>query len=128
MSLKPRLRIVNTTRDAVIADHVEVASSFWARGKGLIGRRELPDGFGLVIKPCGSIHMFFMSIPLDVAHADRNGRVVKILHEIKPWRAGPIVPRGKWVVELPAGAARATGLQVGDVIELREDVVVSATA
>jgi len=125
MLLEPGLRIVNTTLGAVVADHVEVASSFWARGKGLIGRRELPDGFGLVLKPCGSIHMFFMSIPLDVVHVDRHGRIVKILHEIKPWRAGPIVLRGKWVVELPAGVAAATGLQVGDSVELRHDAVSS---
>lgn len=128
MPLKPNLRLVNTTRDAVVADRVEVASSFWSRGKGLIGRRDLPAGFGLVIKPCGSIHMFFMSIPLDVVHVDRHGRIVKILHEIKPWRSGPIVLRSKWVVELPAGAARTTGTQVGDVIELREENAGSAIA
>jgi uncharacterized membrane protein (UPF0127 family) len=128
MPSKPGLRVVNRSRGVVIADHVEVAASFWARGKGLIGRRNLPDGFGLVIKPCGSIHMFFMSIELDVAHADRDGRIVKILHEIKPWRPGPIVLKSKWVVELPAGTAQATGMQVGDVIELQEgdDVVLSA--
>ncbi len=120
MPSKLGLRVVNLSRDVVIADHVEVAMSFWGRGKGLIGRRSLPDGFGLVIKPCGSIHMFFMSIELDVAHVDRDGRIVKILHGIKPWRLGPIVLRSKWVIELPAGTAQVTGMQVGDVIELQE--------
>ncbi len=128
MPSKLGLRVVNRSRGVVIADHVEVAMSFWARGKGLIGRRRLPDGFGLVIKPCGSIHMFFMSIELDVAHVDRDGRIVKILHGIKPWRLGPIVLRSKWVIELPAGTARVTGMQVGDVVELQEgdEAVLSA--
>ncbi len=112
--------IVNQTRSTTVADTVEIASTFWARGKGLIGRRTLPPGFGLVIRPCGSIHMFFMSIPLDVLHLDRDGRVVKVLHGIKPWRPGPIVPRGKWVVELPAGAAAASDTQVGDTIVLED--------
>ena len=110
--------ITNETRGTMVADRVEVAASFWKRGKGLIGRKDLPEGFGLVIRPCGSIHMFFMSIPLDVLHVDKHGRVVKILAGIKPWRLGPIVPRSKWVVELPIGAVAASGTQVGDTIKV----------
>jgi uncharacterized membrane protein (UPF0127 family) len=112
------MTIVNHSRGTAIADHVEIAASFWSRGKGLIGRRSLPPGYGLVIRPCGSIHMFFMSMPLDVLHLDKDGRVVKILHGIKPWRLGPFVPKSRWVVELPAGTAQRTGTQVGDVIEV----------
>ena len=112
------ITIVNESRGAVIADKVEVAESFWSRGKGLIGRKSLAEGYGLVIRPCGSIHMFFMSIPLDVLHVDKDGRIVKILHEIKPWRVGPIVFKSKWVVELPAGTARRSGTEEGDVLSV----------
>lgn len=118
MSVTPHLSIVNQSRGATLASTVEIAESFWSRGKGLIGRRNLPDDFGLVIRPCGSIHMFFMSIPLDVLHLDKHGRVVRILAGIKPWRPGPIVPRGKWVVELPAGTVARDGTQLGDIIAL----------
>lgn len=62
MSEKVEVHIANRSRGVVIADHVQVATSFWSRGRGLIGRRRLPAGFGLVIKPCGAIHTFFMSI------------------------------------------------------------------
>jgi uncharacterized membrane protein (UPF0127 family) len=113
--------IVNRTSGMVIADQVEVATSFWARGKGLIGRRGLPRGYALAIKPCNGIHMFFMAIPLDVVHVDREGRVVRILHSIKPWRPGPVVLKSAWVVELPAGTALATGTVVGDRVELVEN-------
>lgn len=112
------MRVINQTRGTIVADNVEVAASFWSRGKGLIGRKGLPAGYGLVIRPCGSIHMFFMSIPLDVLHMDKHGRVLKVLSAIKPWRVGPVVRRGKWVVELPAGTAHATQTQVGDMIIL----------
>jgi len=118
MAVKAGVHIINRSRGVVIADHVEVATSFWARGRGLIGRRRLPSGFGLVIKPCRAIHTFFMSIPIDVAHVDRDGHIVRILHEIPPWRLGSLVPGSTWVVEMPAGTARATGTQVGDVVEL----------
>ena len=114
--------IVNRSRGVVIADKVEVASSWWARANGLIGRRGLPAGFGPVLKPCGAIHMFFMAIPLDVIHVDRTGRIVKILHGIKPWRLGPLVPTSRWVIEIPAGTVQATGTQVGDLVELVEEV------
>ncbi|MGD9891549.1 MAG: DUF192 domain-containing protein [Dehalococcoidia bacterium] len=112
--------IVNRSCGVVIADKVEFATSWWARARGLIGRRGLPAGFGLVIRPCGAIHMFFMAIPLDVVHVDGTGRIVNVLHGIKPWRPGPLVPKSRWVIELPAGTAQATGIQVGDVIELVE--------
>src|SRR5205823_15095918 len=105
------MTIVNRSRGTTIADQVEIAASFWSRGKGLIGRRSLPPGYGLVIRPCGSIHMFFMSIPLDVLHLDKGGRVLTILHGIKPWPPGPLVPKSKSVGELPAGPARRTGRQ-----------------
>jgi uncharacterized membrane protein (UPF0127 family) len=109
--------ILNRTRETVIADHVEIADCFWARARGLIGRREIPNGFGLVIRPCNAIHMLFMSMDLDALHVDSDGRVVRILHEIKPWRVGPIVRKSAWVIELPTGVVRATGTQVGDLID-----------
>ena len=128
MSIQPLATIVNRTRGVVIADQVEVATSFWARGRGLIGRRDLPRGYALAIKPCNGIHMFFMAIPLDVLHIDREGCVVRILHAIKPWRPGPIVLKSDWVIELPQGTARATDTQVGDRIALVEIVAGVANA
>ena len=123
MPIRPGATIFNRTRGVVIADQVEIATSFWARGKGLIGRRSLPLGYALAIKPCNGIHMFFMAIPLDVVHIDRDGRIVRILHAIKPWRPGPLVLRSDWVVELPAGTVQTTGSQVGDKVELVEDQI-----
>ena len=120
MSNLPNCRIVNRTRETIIADHVEIADCFWKRARGLIGRREIPNGFGLVIRLCNAIHMLFMSMDLDVVHVDTSGRVVRILHEIKPWRLGPIVWKSAWVIELPGGTARATGTKVGDLVELVE--------
>lgn len=84
-----------------------------------MGRRSLPEDFGLIIRPCGSIHMFFMVVPIDVLHLDKAGRVVRILSSIKPWRLGPLVRGSKWVVELPAGTAERTGTMKGDTIEVQ---------
>ena len=64
----------------------EVARRFWARAKGLIGRRGLPPGEGLLILRCNAIHTFFMRFPIDATFYDRQGRVVKVVRNIRPWR------------------------------------------
>jgi len=73
-------------RGGDIAERVEVASNPWSRFWGLMGRRGLDPGHGLLIKPCSSIHMFFMRFPIDVVFLDRDNVVVKVVHGIKPWR------------------------------------------
>ena len=120
MPLQPGVQLVNRTRGVIIAETVEIAASPWERMRGLIGRPSLPVGFALVIRPCRGVHSFGMSISIAVGHVDAGGRVVRILHDLKPWRLGPIVWKSAWVVELPAGTARRTDLHVGDVVEVIE--------
>lgn len=109
------VRVVNRTRGEVLAERAELADSFWARFMGLMGRPALPDSGGLVLKPGGGVHMFFMRFPLDVLHLDRAGRVTHVVRGIKPWRLGPLRVGGWMAVELPAGAAASTrpGDQIG---------------
>ena len=64
----------------------EVARSIGARLKGLIGRRDLPPGRGLLILKCNAIHTFFMRFPIDATFYDREDRVVKTVRNIRPWR------------------------------------------
>ena len=85
---------------------------------GLMFRASLPDGYGLLLRPCSSIHMFFMRFPLDVVFVDGDGRVVRILDSIRPWRASFPVRGAKAAIELGAGAARRAGVSPGDVLTL----------
>jgi hypothetical protein len=111
-----RVRVVNRTRGVLLAERAELADNFWTRFMGLMGRRELPAGTGLVLKPGGGIHMWFMRIPLDVVHVDKRDRVTHVLRGIKPWRFGPLFVGGKLAIELPVGTA--DGTRVGDEIEI----------
>ncbi len=77
---------------------------------------QLPDGSGLVIVPCNSIHMFFMRYPLDVIFLDKSGVVIFTYHGIKPWRVGRIVKGARTAIELPAGTIARTGTEVGDTL------------
>lgn len=82
----------------------EVARSFGARLKGLIGRRDLPPGRGLLILRCNAIHTFFMRFPIDATFYDRHDRVVKTVRNIRPWR--PFVWGGFRAVKVLETAAR----------------------
>ncbi len=64
----------------------EVAASFFRRAVGLIGRRALPPGKGLLILRCGAIHTCFMRFAIDATFLDRDGNVVKTVRGIPPWR------------------------------------------
>jgi uncharacterized membrane protein (UPF0127 family) len=116
MSSQLRLHIVNQTRDRPLADQAELARSFWSRGRGLMGRASLPQGYALVIYPEWSIHTFFMRVPIDVLFVGRDHRVVGLCAMMPPNRpfAGVAPWRGRYVIEMPAGVIGATGTSVGD--------------
>jgi uncharacterized membrane protein (UPF0127 family) len=111
-----RIHVANTTRGLVLAERAEVAASSWRRLRGLLGRPTLGPGQGLLIRPCQGVHTLGMAYPLDVVYLDRDGVVHKVLHQLEPWRLGPLVWRASVVLELPAGAAAAT--TVGDRLSL----------
>jgi uncharacterized protein len=92
--------------EQVVCERCLVANTPWARMRGLLGRDELPRGEGILLRPAGSIHTFFMRFPIDVVFIDRENRVVDVERELGPWRTAK--RRGaKAVIELPAGAAEA---------------------
>ena len=94
-----------------------VARNPLTRMRGLLGRRGLAQGEGLLLEPAGSIHTFFMRFPIDVVFLDRALVVLGIHDTIDPWRTAS--QRGaKIVLELPAGESSRRGLVVGDQLTL----------
>lgn len=108
---------------AVISEKCEVANSPVSRMVGLIGKTHLEDGSGLLLPRCKSIHMWFMSVPIDVVflREETTGGgsstwVVSSLHEgVRPWRLLPLNDfKADAVVELPVNTIRKHGLTRGD--------------
>src|SRR4029450_7769640 len=96
----------------VVGDDCVVADSPVSRMKGLLGRSELKPGEGLLLRPAGSIHTFFMTFPIDSVFLDEGLRVLGVSDDIRPWRAAS--KRGaRAVLELPAGEAARRGLEGG---------------
>jgi uncharacterized membrane protein (UPF0127 family) len=117
------IRLVNRTRGALLADRVEVAAAMGERLRGLLGRAELPSGSALAIAPCAAIHTFFMKFAIDALFLDREGRVVRALPGLRPWRATRFHRQAAQVVELPAGTLARTGTREGDQLAFEPDAV-----
>jgi uncharacterized protein len=114
------MRIENTTRNTTLADQANKAANFMSRGRGLMMAPPLPQGGGLVIEPCNSIHMFFMRYPLDIVFLSKEGNVVFMYKGIKPWRVGRVVRGARLAVELPEGAIESTGTELGDRVSISD--------
>ena len=113
-----RVAVRNTTRDCLLAQRAEVATTLLQRALGLIGRRDWAGGDGLVIEPCSAVHTLFMRLPIDVVYVGAEGRVLQTVRKLEPWRIGPVVLGSHWVLELPAGTTKQEVAQVGDRLEL----------
>ena len=114
----------NVTRGSVLAEDVELATSFWARFMGLMGRGSLGDGAGLWLAHGNGIHMFFMRFAIDAVFlarqaADGSRRVVGLRRGRRPWTGlVPLVRGADGVLELPSGAIDRSGTQPGDIVRL----------
>ena len=97
----------------IVCERCLLAGTALTRMRGLLGRRTLPSGEGIPLKPASSVHMAFMRFAIDAVFLDRDLRVLKVAADLRPWRAA--AARGaKSVLEIPAGEAARRGLSVGD--------------
>jgi uncharacterized membrane protein (UPF0127 family) len=102
------------TRNAQLLSDLKVAKTFWARGKGLLGVKNLSEEQGLWIDQCNSIHTFFMKMTIDCVFLDKKMRIKKIYAEVPPHRLVLPVWGARSVVELRQGRAAELNLQVGE--------------
>jgi len=112
------VRTLNQTKNTIIAETTEVADSVLSRLKGLLGRKDLPKGQGLVITDCRSIHMLFMRFAIDVVFVNKDNAVIGLVKNIKPFCFSPYFLRTAFCIELPAGTIDATSTALGDHILL----------
>ncbi|WP_329230601.1 DUF192 domain-containing protein [Streptomyces canus] len=98
-----------------LAVPLEIASSYRARTKGLLGRDSV-DG-ALLLSPAGSVHTFRMRFPIDVAYLDRRLRVIAV-RTMKPGRLGLPRLRSRHVLEAEAGVMEGWGVRVGVRVEV----------
>ncbi|MEU4061491.1 DUF192 domain-containing protein [Streptomyces wedmorensis] len=97
---------------------LEIAASYRARRRGLLGRDGVPGA--LLIVRTNSVHTFGMRFPIDVAYLDRSFTVLSVV-TMPPGRLGMIRPRGRHVLEAEAGAMAGWGLRRGVRVRVATD-------
>ena len=100
---------------------LEVAADPAARARGLMGRRQVPEGTGMVfLYPSDVAEAYWMKntlVPLSIAFVAADGRVVSVA-EMTPCKADPCPsypPAGpyRYAVELAAGSFGEAGIGPG---------------
>jgi uncharacterized protein len=110
--------LVNATKNTVVSERCSFANSVLKRMVGLLNRKALAAGEGLLIDRCYGIHTVGMRFPIDVVFLDRDLRVLRAVGALRPWRACA-VRKAIYVLELSAGSVEHTRTQAGDQIQIR---------
>ena len=114
------MRITNSTRGSELATQARRADTLLTRLVGLLGRSSLKPGEALLIEPCSSVHTAFMRFTIDVVYIDKEGRVLKTVPNMRPFRAGGVFKPSCSVIELPKGTIDATSTALGDQLAFSE--------
>ena len=112
------VKVVHETSGRMILAEAELAESFGRRLKGLLGRKALAPGQGMVIRPCRSIHTVGMAFPIDVGFVDEQGCLCRVVENLPPGKLGVGAREARYVIEAPAGTFAAAGVQEGDRVAL----------
>ncbi|QBG48010.1 DUF192 domain-containing protein [Verrucomicrobia bacterium S94] len=99
-----------------VVENVLIAESLRDRMRGLLGRTGLDPELGMLLRPCKSIHMWFMRFPIDAAFLDQNLQVLKMARNLRPWQLA-FAPRATTCV-LETAAGVLDRVQQGDTLIL----------
>jgi uncharacterized membrane protein (UPF0127 family) len=108
------------TKNGVQVFSVEMATTEQEKKTGLMYRKELPDGKGMLFdfSPEQQVSMWMKNtyIPLDMIFIQADGRILRIAENTEPLSTR-IIPSGgpaKGVLEVIAGTAKKYGIAPGD--------------
>lgn len=90
--------VKNLVYNLEIIAEISIADNFIKRFLGYMFRKK-PHYEAILIKPCNSIHTFFMRFPIDVLFIDENMEVIKKIDGLKPGKIIMPQKRCKMVIE-----------------------------
>ena len=112
--------LINVTASNTVAKRLMIAETSLTRLIGLLGKKQLAPGCGLLIRPSAGVHTFGMLFPIDVVALSKDLRVLRLWRALAPYRMTGLSLKTYSVLELPAGQIDATNLKVGDQLKLRD--------
>ena len=112
------MRLINQTKNSILAEEVFLADTSLKRLKGLLGKKLLPSGQALIIRPCSSVHTFFMRFAIDVIFVNKQDQIIRVIPDLKPFSMTRPYFHAAYVVELPVGVIKSTASLPGDTLKL----------
>jgi uncharacterized protein len=110
------------SRSGAHAFSVELATNELERERGLMFRKELPDGYGMLFdfhtEQPANFWMRNTYISLDIIFIKADGHILHIAENCKPM-SDDLIPSGgpvRGVLEVIAGTARRLGIAAGDTV------------
>jgi hypothetical protein len=101
---------------------VELATNELERAKGLMFRKELPNGYGMLFdfhtEQPANFWMRNTYIPLDMIFIKADGHILRVAENAKP-QSDDLIPSGgpvRAVLEVIAGTAHKLGIAPGDTV------------
>lgn len=96
------------------------ASNFFERARGVMFKRRLEKGEGLLIEfssllKSRSIHSFFMRFTIDLIFIDSDMSVVD-LKTLAPWKIYNTKRDCRWVLEVNEGTIEENNIKLGDML------------
>jgi len=112
--------VINKTHNTIISQKTKLANTCLSRIVGLLDRSSLQPEEALLIKPCQSIHMFFMRFSIDVIFVNHKDCVIGLVRNLKPFQVSPLFIKASYCIELPQGHIDLTKTSLGDQIVVSE--------
>lgn len=110
------MKITNKTKNTILAKDAIIADTPLKRMRGLLGKKEFNKCQALIIRPCQSIHTFFMRFSIDVLFVDKNNKVIKAISNLRPFRLIPVYFNSAFVIEMPVGTIQLSLTSKGDTL------------
>jgi uncharacterized membrane protein (UPF0127 family) len=114
---------IETSQGALIPISTEIARSDEERSQGLMNRKNLSDGKGMLfVFEKDQILSFWMKntlIPLSIAFISAEGRILEI-HDMEPGNIKPLYSSrsARYALETPRSWFSRVGVSVGDILRL----------
>lgn len=116
-----QLTVTIPAKSVTIGSRIGLANTSPTRFLGLMGRKSLEPGAGILIRPSSGVHTMFMRFAIDVVGLDREMRVVKLWPRLRPWRLTSVSLKVQNVLELADGQIQECGIELGDQLALAEN-------
>ncbi len=88
------------------------------RLKGLLGKKTLAPGEGLLLSPCRQVHGFMMRFPIDVVFLGKSNQIL-YSETLQPGKISRYIRETVYILEIAAGEVERYRLKSGDTLDMK---------